>query len=108
MYADSFNGLDLTGIYRVAVANGYHLPPIKSSFLTCQYLADVLQRRVHCLKKADVRLASCNKRPTIAVLMEAVRVVERDKRINLGIKARGPFPPSYWLLDIVSTYDPKH
>ena len=33
---------DLTGMFKLTKANGYHLPPMKSPFVTLKWLAKVL------------------------------------------------------------------
>ena len=84
--ARDLNGLDRTGIYRVAKANGFHLPSLKSSFVTIPYLCQVLLRETSCPLAVEIRLGTCNKAPPISLLVEATLTIQTKKNLNLGVK----------------------
>ena len=94
--------------HEILVRNGWMLPPLKSPFVTLEYLHGVRQQKYYCPRYEDVRLAPCPQPPQrTAILNAIVALLHRHDRPPLGDLTKY-MPETQWLLRVLSSLHPNH
>ena len=84
---------------------GYHMPALKSSICTLDYLTRVKAGKVYCPMTADVRLKACPRPPSQKVLLEMLKEAAAEDECDLGI-LKNKEPDLRWMLEVLATMRP--
>jgi len=84
---------------------GFYMPALKSSLCTVEYMQNVREGKLFCLKSDLVRYKACPRPPPFKVLLELLLQAAREERLNLGIEPNRE-PDQRWVLDMLSTLRP--
>ena len=65
--------------------HGYHMPALKSSICTLEYLAKVQAAKVWCPLSIDIRLKACPRPPRSSELLQLLQEAAEEDGCDLGI-----------------------
>ena len=94
-------------LHKACVRNGFHMPHIKASICTLEYLLRVKDRRVFCPAQEAIKLKACLTPPRKEELLKYIRRIEATIEKSFAIEEKaGRWPDVAWMLQIISTYLP--
>jgi hypothetical protein len=91
-------------LYEAVQRNGYHLPSIKSTLVTENYLINVMDGSYWCPKVEEIKLRQCPRPPEKRVLLKKFLDLMEGKATGISEKHS---PNKEWLLIMIATLKPE-
>ena len=76
---------NLENLHEVLIRNGYYLPKFTSSIINEDYLMQVANGEIWCIKYKEVRLLPCPKPPSKEVLIAKLNDYLNKSNLKAGI-----------------------
>ena len=94
-------------LYEACERNGYYLPRLKTSMVTEEFMRNVITGKAFCPKKVDIRMLPCPRQPSKEDLMRMFQELVDANEWRLPGFDEKHVPDKRWLLDVISTFNPK-